>query len=196
MKSRISLIALAVVATACGQNVLGSDLYFEMFDDMRNQPRYEPYERSEFFADGRSSRPPVEGTVARGQLKDSDHLYTGKIDGKLATTFPFPVTDTVMARGRDRFEIFCAPCHDMVGSGKGMVVRRGFKEPPSFHIDRLRQAPPGHFVDVMTIGFGAMYPYADRVSAEDRWAIAAYIRALQLSQHSAATDTPAIRGTP
>lgn len=169
----------------------GSDLYHDMFDDMRNQPRFETYEASKFFADRRSARQPVEGTVARGQLNEDELLLTGKIDGKLANVFPFEVTDTVMARGRERFNIYCSPCHDMTGSGNGMVIQRGFKQPPSFHIQRLKDAPHGHFVDVMTNGFGAMYPYRDRVPPNDRWAIAAYVRALQYSQLPAAVKPAA-----
>lgn len=176
---KVVVIFVALALTACGK-----EPYHTLLDDMRNQPRYEPYEESAFFADGRSSRLPVEGTVARGQLREDELLHTGKIDGKLANVFPNSVTDTVMKRGQERFNIYCSPCHDMTGGGNGMVVQRGFKQPPSFHIDRLRNAPAGYFFDVATNGFGAMYPYADRVSVEDRWAIAAYIRALQLSQNS------------
>jgi mono/diheme cytochrome c family protein len=158
--------------------------------DMQVQPKYKPYEPSTFFDDGRSARQPVPGTVARGQLRIDDHLYKGKVDGKLADTFPFPITANDILRGQQRFNIYCSPCHDYTGSGRGMIVQRGFPQPPSFHIDRLRQAPVGHFFDVMTNGFGAMYSYAARVTPEDRWRIAAYIRALQLSQHAAAADAP------
>lgn len=181
MKIKALVICAAFVLVGCGKEPMHT-----LLDDMRNQPRYEPYEESNFFADGRSSRTPVEGTVAQGHLKEDELLHTGKIDGKLANVFPFAVSDSVMKRGQERFNIYCSPCHDMTGSGNGMVVKRGFKQPPSFHIDRLREAPAGYYFDVITNGFGKMYPYADRVSVEDRWAITAYIRALQLSQK---TDT-------
>jgi len=151
---------------------------------MHVQPRYNPLDPSSFFDDGRSARPAVPGTVARGELRINAHLYTGKVNGALATTFPFPLTRQVLERGRERYQIYCTPCHDEVGTGQGMIVRRGFQPPPSYHNDRLRTAPVGHFFDVITNGFGAMRSYADRVSPQDRWAIIAYIRALQLSQHA------------
>ncbi len=157
---------------------------------MHDQPRYEPLEASEFFADGRSARPQVPGTVARGQLRTDLHFYTGKSGKDLAASFPFPVTREVLERGRERFNIFCTPCHGQVGNGQGMVVQRGFRPPPSFHIDRLRQAPVGHFFDVMTRGLGAMPDYASRVLPRDRWAIIAYIRALQYSQRAPLADVP------
>jgi len=157
---------------------------------MFDQPRTRPLRRSEFFGDGRSARPPVAGSVARGQLHDDPHLYTGRVNGALVTTFPFPVSREVLERGHERYNIFCAPCHDRVGNGNGMVVRRGFRAPPSFHIDRLRAAPAGHYFDVITNGFGAMPDYAAQIPAHDRWAIIAYIRALQLSQRAAPADVP------
>jgi mono/diheme cytochrome c family protein len=157
---------------------------------MADQPRYEPLARSTFFGDDRAARPLVEGTVPRGQLRSDEPLYTGKEQGKLVETFPFPVTRAVMARGQERFNIFCSPCHDRVGTGLGTVVRRGYRAPPSFHMDRLRQAPAGYFFDVMTNGFGVMPDYAQQIQPEDRWAIVAYIRALQLSQHATLADVP------
>jgi len=156
--------------------------------DMQVQPRYNPYDQAPFFDDDRSARLPVPGTVARGELRLDGLLYTGKVDGKDAEQFPFPITRADLDRGRERFNIYCSPCHDVTGSGRGMIVLRGFPQPPSFHIDRLRQAAPGHFFDVMTNGLGVMYSYASRVSPEDRWRIAAYIRALQLSQQAHITD--------
>jgi mono/diheme cytochrome c family protein len=157
---------------------------------MAEQPRYEPLGKSDFFIDGRSARQPVEGTVARGELRDDEQFYTGNIGGKPAETFPFPISAEILQRGRQRFDIFCSPCHDRVGNGQGMVVRRGFRAPPSLHIDRLRQAPPGHLFEVMTRGFGTMPSYAEQISAADRWAIAAYIRALQFSQQARLADVP------
>ena len=159
--------------------------------DMHDQPRYEPLEASSFFADGRSARPLVAGTVARGDLREDEHFYTGKSDGAVVETFPFPVTREVFERGQERYTIFCSPCHDQVGNGEGMIVQRGFRRPSSFHIDRLREAPVGYFFEVITNGFGAMYDYADRIPPRDRWAIIAYIRALQLSQNASINDVPA-----
>jgi mono/diheme cytochrome c family protein len=159
--------------------------------DMHDAPRYEPLEASTFFTDGRSSRMLVANTVPRGLLREDTHLNEGKIDGKLATTFPMPVTAEVMARGQERFNVFCSPCHGRTGGGNGMVVQRGFRAPPSYHEDRLRNAPVGYFFDVMTNGFGAMQDYAAQVPVQDRWAIAAYIRALQFSQNARIDDVPA-----
>jgi mono/diheme cytochrome c family protein len=158
---------------------------------MGNQPRYDPLEASTFFSDGQSARQPVVDTVARGRLRDDTLLLTGMENGQPATRFPFPVTRQVLDRGRDRFEIYCAPCHGRTGYGDGMVVQRGFIPPPSFHTDALRSVPPGHIFDVATNGLGAMPSYADQVPVRDRWAIAAYIKALQLSQHADASSLPA-----
>jgi hypothetical protein len=171
------LIATVLLLGACRQ-------------DMHNQPKYIPLRQSDFFSDARSARPLVEGTVARGELNEDELLYTGKMGTQDATEFPFPVTADVMARGRERFDIFCSPCHDRTGSGEGMVVKRGYRQPPSFHIDRLRQAPVGHFFDVMTNGFGAMPDYRAQVPVRDRWAIIAYIRALQASRNATLDQVP------
>lgn len=223
---------LLIVCAACG--VVGCR------QDMQDQPKYEVYERgNELFDDKQTQRPIPEGTVARGHLRDDDHLYTGKIPGgggaagggrvvassngvnqtnsqvanrvdgaaagdlvpspgaaatqfeaDLATTFPFPVTREVLDRGEERFRVFCAMCHGLAGDGDGMVVRRGFKKPTSYHDDRLRGAPAGHFFDVITNGFGSMPNYAAQITARDRWAIAAYIRALQLSRGARPEDVP------
>jgi Cytochrome C oxidase, cbb3-type, subunit III len=158
--------------------------------DMHEQPKYLPYQPTTFFDDGRSERPVVPGTVARGQLRLDELLYTGKENGALSNKFPFPITRQDLERGRQRYNIYCTPCHDYTGSGQGMIVQRGFPSPPSYHIDRLRQAPVGHFFDVMTDGYGSMYSYASRIEPEDRWRIAAYIRVLQLSEHSTVQDVP------
>jgi hypothetical protein len=158
--------------------------------DMHVQPKYLPYEPTNFFGDGRSERPRVDGTVARGQLHLDELLYTGKENGVLADKFPFQVKRADLERGRERYNIYCTPCHDYTGSGHGMIVQRGFPPPPSFHIDRLRAAPAGHFFDVMTNGLGSMYSYASRVEPEDRWRIAAYLRVLQFSQHATMQDAP------
>lgn len=160
--------------------------------DMHVQPRYNPYDPTDFFDDGQSARMPVAGTVPRGELSlgPQELLYTGKVNGVVAEVFPFPVTREIMNRGQERFNIYCTPCHGMAGDGDGMIVQRGFRSPPSFHVDRLRTAPAGHFFDVITNGFGVMYPYGSRVPARDRWAIIAYIRALQLSRQASINDVP------
>ena len=161
--------------------------------DMHDAPRYEPLEASTFFANGQASRALVANTVPRGLLREDTHLNEGRVDGQLATTFPMAVTPAVMQRGQERFNVFCSPCHGRTGSGNGMVVQRGFRAPPSYHEERLRNAPVGYFFDVMTNGFGAMQDYASQVPVADRWAIAAYIRALQLSQRATLADVPANR---
>ena len=158
--------------------------------DMHVQPKYKPLDPSSFFGDGRSARPEVPGTVAHGHLRADELLYTGRLNGQPADAFPFPITREVLVRGRERYNIYCSPCHDYTGSGGGLVVQRGFPPPPSYHLERLTKAPAGHFFDVITNGYGAMYSYASRVTPEDRWAIVAYIRALQLSQHAKLEDAP------
>jgi hypothetical protein len=158
--------------------------------DMHIQPKYLPYEATDFFADGREERQPVPGTVARGQLRLDELFYSGKINGVEADEFPFPITRADLERGRERYNVYCTPCHDYTGSGRGMIVQRGFPQPPSYHILRLRQAPAGHFYGVITNGFGAMYSYAARIEPADRWRIAAYIRVLQLSRNATIDDVP------
>ena len=159
--------------------------------EMANEPRYKPLAASTFFADGRASRDLVPGTVARGHASREEPLYTGRVGAEEATDLPLPLTPELLARGRERYNIYCTPCHDHVGTGHGMIVQRGYPHPPSFHIPRLRQAPIGHFFIVMTDGFGAMPEYAPLIPLQDRWAITAYIRALQLSQYTPVTALPA-----
>jgi hypothetical protein len=159
--------------------------------DMHDQPKYRGLRGSDFFADGASARPIVANTVARGHLNEDVLLYTGKDGTNDSAVFPFPVTDDVMARGQERFNIYCSPCHGRTGLGDGMVVRRGYKHPPAFSEERLLNAPIGHFFDVMTNGSGAMPDYQAQIPVNDRWAIAAYVRALQLSQHASPDDVPA-----
>lgn len=151
-------------------------------DNMRDGNRLKPYEKSDFFEDKMSSRLPIEGTVARGQLEESDHLYRARNKGEMVTTFPFEIDRERLLRGQQRYNIYCAVCHDQTGSGRGMVVRRGFKQPSSFHEERLKNAPIGYFFDVITNGFGVMASYSAEIPAEDRWAIIAYIKTLQESQ--------------
>jgi len=179
-KFRLGLVLLPILASvACRQ-------------DMHDQPKYIPLRPSEFFMDGRSARPIPEGTVARGHLDDDDLLYTGKgPDGKFSDTFPFPVTKDVVLRGQQRFNVYCTPCHDRTGSGEGMIVRRGFRRPPTYHSDRLRQVTNGYIYDVITNGFGVMPDYSAQIPVRDRWAIVAYVRALQLSQQVPLNDLPA-----
>jgi len=160
--------------------------------DMVVQPRVKPYQESAFFVDGQASRPLVFGTVARGQLKIDPAYDTGKTGDLLIDKIPPRVRldRVLLERGRQRYNIYCAPCHSRAGDGKGMIVQRGFPPPPSFHEDRLRDAPAGHFFNVITSGYGAMYSYASRIPTDDRWAVVAYIRALQLSQHATLDDVP------
>ena len=159
--------------------------------DMFQQPKENPLGEDTFFSDDGASRPLPPHTVARGHLDDDDAFYTGTIGTNLVTEFPFPITREVLERGRERFDIYCAECHGRTGDGNGMIVQRGFPAPPSYHIDRLRAAPVGHFFNVMTHGYGVMYSYASRVEPRDRWAIAAYIRVLQLSHDATLADVPA-----
>jgi mono/diheme cytochrome c family protein len=167
--------------------------------DMHNQPRFKPLAKSDFYADLRSARPPVEGTVARGDLRADSYLYRGMIPGSdtPGDYMPFPVNEQVLERGRERFNIYCTPCHSRLGDGNGIVPTRGFaRKPPSFHIDRLRKAPLGYFFDIITRGFGIMPDYAAQIAPKDRWAIVAYIRALQLSQNASADQIPAGQAMP
>jgi mono/diheme cytochrome c family protein len=166
----LMLFAAALCTTACRQ-------------DMQDQPRYKPLASTSFFDDSRSARPAIEDTVARGQLRLDQGRYTGKENGKDIDYFPIQITQADLKRGQERFNIFCSPCHGRLGDGHGMIASRGFRpQPPSYHDARLVEAPNGHFFDVMTNGYGAMYSYASRVPVDDRWRITAYIRALQLSQ--------------
>jgi len=176
----IAVLAMSVTLAACRQ-------------DMHDAPRYEPLEASAFFDNGGSARTLVANTVPRGYLREDELLYTGKASGQFANTFPMAVTADVMARGQERYNVFCSPCHGRTGVGNGMIVQRGFRPPPSYGEQRLREAPAGYFFDVMTNGFGAMQDYAAQVPVADRWAIAAYIRALQLSMNATVADVPADR---
>lgn len=176
--------------TLCLLTSVSCLLFVGCRQDMHNQPKYRPLRASAFFADGASARPLVEGTVARGTLQEDEAFFTGKVGNTLVAELPFPVTQEVLDRGQQRYDIFCAPCHDGTGNGRGMVVQRGYRQPVSFHTDRVRQAPIGHYFDVMTNGLGAMPDYRTQIPPRDRWAIAAYIRALQLSQRTPAADIP------
>ncbi len=164
--------------------------------DMQDQPRFKPLAQSDFYTDLRSARPQVEGTMARGQLHEDEYFYSGKIGNNPGDFMPFPVTEDVLERGRQRFNIYCSPCHSRMGDGNGVIVQRGLRRPPSYHTERLRKAPLGYFFDVMSHGFGAMSDYAAQIPARDRWCIVAYIRALQLSQNATVADVPAGQQVP
>src|SRR5712691_3227579 len=157
---------------------------------MANQARYDPLEPSDFFADGMSARPRIAGTVARGETSLDPYFESGKINGQDGDAFPFTVTADVMNRGHQRFDIYCSECHGRLGDGNGMIPARGYRRPPSFHTATIRAAKTGHFFDVMTNGFGAMPSYRTMIPPQDRWAIVAYIRALQLSQTATINDVP------
>ncbi len=159
--------------------------------DMHNQPKFYPQRGTTFYADGRSVRPQVEDTVARGQLNEGDYFHTGLINGQEGNALPFPVNMDVLARGQERYNVYCTPCHSRVGNGAGMIVQRGYAKAGNFHTARLEAAPLGHFFNVITNGYGAMPDYSAQVTPEDRWAIVAYIKALQLSQNAQQSDVAA-----
>ena len=159
--------------------------------DMQNQPKFYPQRGTTLFADGRSARPQVENTVGRDQLHEDAYFYTGIQNGKEGDGLPIPLTAATLQRGQERYNVYCTPCHSRVGNGDGMIVQRGYRPAGNFHTDRLRSAPLGHFFAVITNGYGAMPDYASQVAPADRWAVAAYIRALQLSQNAKASDVAA-----
>jgi hypothetical protein len=179
--SREILCRICVAATLF--MIAGCD---NLHQDMGNQPKNKALSPSDFFADGRSVRMPVENTVSRSAL-DNDQLMVTKD----SAMFPMPINDALLERGQERYRIFCSPCHGIQGDGNGMIVMRGMKRPPTYHQDRLRQAPNGYFYDVITNGFGQMYNYAAQIPPRDRWAIVAYVRALQLSRNARVADLPA-----
>ena len=159
--------------------------------DMHNQPKYVTYRSSEFFKDGLSERPQVVGTVAQDQLRADTYFYTGKIGTKEGDQFPFPITEAVMERGRERYDIYCSPCHSRVGDGNGMIVKRGYRQAANFHLPRYLSQPVGHYYDVISHGWGALPDYSAQLEPSDRWAIAAYIRALQYAQNGTMAEVPA-----
>jgi len=174
----VALLATLLALGACRQK-------------MANQPRYDPLEPSDFFADGMAARPRIAGTVARGELAIDPIVASGKMNGQDVDGFPMAVTAQTLNRGEERYNIYCSACHGRTGDGNGMIPSRGYRHPPSFHTELLRSAKTGHFFDVMTNGFGAMPSYAHQVPVNDRWAIVAYIRALQISQNATMNDVPA-----
>ena len=177
MQHRIAKLALLSVCSAAFISGCHTDMWV--------QPKTEPLRRSEFFADGMASRPLMPGTIARGHARLDEGYFTGAVNGRWLDDIPMPVTQELVERGQERFDIYCSPCHGRVGDGNGMISKRGFdlrRPVGNYHTDRLRKMPAGHFYDVITNGYGTMYSYASRVEPQDRWAIVAYIRALQLSQ--------------
>jgi len=182
MKARDAALVLGLAAAAAGCR-----------QDMHDQPKYKAFRPSDFFGDDRSARPLVEDTVARGQLRADAAYFTGKQGAMPVDVLPVAVTPALLRRGQQRYGIYCTPCHGQTGRGDGMVVQRGYRRPPSFHIDRLRNEKTGYFFDVITSGFGAMPDYAAQVTVADRWAIVAYVRALQLSENARLEDVPADR---
>jgi mono/diheme cytochrome c family protein len=175
--SLLAITASLLLASGCRQ-------------DMHDQPKYRPLRASAFFENTSSARPLVDGTIARGTLQTDASFFTGKNGALFVSELPFPVTQEVLDRGQERFNIYCAPCHDATGSGNGLVVQRGYPKPQTYHSDRLRKIEAGYFFDVMTNGFGRMPDYRAQLTPRDRWNIVAYIRALQLSQHAAVSDVP------
>lgn len=172
------ILLLGLALTGCGRN-------------MYEQARFEEDEPAPFFADGTSSRPLIEGTVSRSRGEIDEVFFTGQDDNGLLTEPPLEVTEAVLERGQQRYNIYCSPCHNYSGNGEGMIVQKGFVQPASFHEPRLQAAPVGYFFQVITNGYGQMYSYASRVPPEDRWAISAYIRALQYSQNAPVAELPA-----
>ncbi|MGA3026595.1 MAG: c-type cytochrome [Bryobacteraceae bacterium] len=177
MRAVIPLLLLTLLLAACRR-------------DMQDQPKYKPLAESKFFVDHRSARPMVDDTVPRGYLRTDLVRYTGKMNGVDVNYFPFPIARADLERGRDRFNIYCSPCHSRLGDGNGLIVKRGYRNPPSYYSDRVMKAPVGHFFDVITNGFGAMPSYASRLIPDDRWRIIAYIRVLQFSQTATISDVP------
>ena len=177
-------VTRGILLAACGIALAGCNE--EMLrQDMANQPKYRPQTPSDFFSDGRSERPLIENTVARGSIANDELIVP-----KDSNAFPLPVNEALLERGEARYKIYCTPCHGLQGDGNGMIVDRGMKRPPSYHIDRLRQSPNGYYFDVITNGFGSMYSYSAQIPPKDRWAIIAYVRALQLSRNVKASDLP------
>ena len=184
MKNSFSSLTIALLLALCSLSVAGCSEY-TLRQDMANQPRQNPLSPTDFFPDGRSERPAIENTVARGSLETDAFLVP-----KDSNAFPLPLTLELLDRGQERFAIFCSPCHGLQGDGMGMVTMRGMKHPPTYHQDRLRQVPNGYIYDVVTNGFGAMSGYSAQIPPPDRWAIIAYLRALQFSRNAPVSELP------
>ncbi|MDT0499065.1 cytochrome c [Algiphilus sp. W345] len=192
-RSKVGLLGMVLLGGLLGPGLAGCE---NAMQDMYDQPRYEPYEPSPLFDNGNSMQDPQPGTVAMAAGRGADASGAQAASAQLEplpppdAKNPLPLTMAVLERGRERYEVYCAPCHSRIGDGDGYITRRGFPQPPSFHQDRLRQAPDAHFYQVITGGYGAMLPYAGRLAPQDRWAIIRYIRALQLSQHAPLQQLP------
>lgn len=187
LRTRLAFVPVAVLLAVLALGATGCQLRTKMYD----QAKYEPYERSELFDDGAAARPFPDGTVARGRLNADRVLHTGMLpSGEFVVDNPLDVTPELLARGRERFDVFCSVCHGRTGAGDGMVVQRGYRVPASYHQQRLRTMPDGYFFDVITRGFGQMPSYATMVPVEDRWAIVAYVRALQLAHNARLAELP------
>jgi mono/diheme cytochrome c family protein len=185
------ILVMALLVTSCYRGKPSEDPPIHLNPNMDSQPKYEAQEESEFFEDKLTMRQPVAGTVARGDLREDDAYYRGKnADGSLIDRMPVDITMELLQRGKERYNIYCSPCHDQTGSGKGIIIKKGFLPPPSFHLDRLRQSPDGHFYDVISNGIRNMPSYKHQIPVADRWAIVAYVRALQRSQNAKAGDVP------
>lgn len=194
-KSRLRFIVMAsvvaILLAGCFQGEPSSKPPIHINPNMDAQEKYKPQSANRFFADGRTMREPVPGTVARGELREDSEYFTGKTEsGQLVKTIPVQITKQLLDRGQERFDIYCAPCHDQTGKGQGIVVKKGFMPPPSLHLDRLREAPDGHIFDVISNGIRNMPTYRHQVHVADRWAIVAYVRALQRSQGASIKDVP------
>lgn len=194
MKKSIQLfipLMISILMISCYRGKPSEDPPVHLNPNMDSQPKYEAQEASEFFEDGSAMRPPVPGTVARGDLREDDAYYRGRNgDGSLLVRLPVEITMKLLQHGRERYNIYCAPCHDQSGSGKGIVIKKGFLPPPSLHLERLRESPDGHIFDVVSNGIRNMPSYKHQIPVADRWAIVAYIRALQRSQNARAGDVP------
>jgi len=185
------VIGIALLITSCYRGKPSEDPPIHLNPNMDSQQKYEAQEESQFFKDGLTMRPPVAGTVARGDLREDDAYYRGRNnDGSLIVKMPVEITMDLLKRGQERYNIYCSPCHDRTGSGKGIVVKKGFLQPPSIHLDRLRESPDGYFYDVISNGIRNMPSYKHQIPVSDRWAIVAYVRALQRSQNAGAEDVP------
>jgi hypothetical protein len=187
----VLIMVLALSVAACYRGKPSEDPPIHLNPNMDSQPKYEAQEESEFFEDKLTMRPPVAGTVARGDLREDDAYYRGKNpDGSLVKGMPVQITMGLLQRGQERYNIYCAPCHDQTGSGQGIIIKKGFLPPPSMHLDRIRILPDGHYYDVISNGIRNMPSYKHQIPVADRWAIVAYVRALQRSQNASADDVP------
>jgi mono/diheme cytochrome c family protein len=185
------ILGLTVMISGCFRGLPSDDPPIHVVKDMDNQPKYTPQDESGFFADGAAMRPPVPGTVARGQLREDVAFFTGKgANGEFLQMAPMHITAQLLERGQERFNIYCSPCHSRLGDGQGIMVARGYTPPPTFHSDRIRQLADGYIFDVITRGIRTMPSYSDQIRPADRWAIVAYIRAIQRSQNARLEDVP------